>query len=353
MVFHRTKSILSIPTELIREIALSVDASKDKSALCRTSRLFNVIATPVLYRHIHLDSVEKTLGCFYTLSKSPKRHDCVRSITIEIYKETGDYISSDMVFPLENVLRNLRQLELLCLRIPDFDDKFLIVFATLYFPSLLAFSSPHTGSLSPIFSSFINRHTQLTHLDLLRPLSTLVGSDAKPPLLHLPGLRCFRGCAIYAACLVVQYRTLWCVDIYDAPLCTDIETLFAVLANATRPSTPFTLTFLWDGPKTALFTPLVKYLPNTRNLSVGPFKYAMYDPLSRDTVEQIAESFESLGELTRFDFENVPAMIGWLDLCEPPIEPDRAALALWGSRCPSLVSSKLPQLAALGGYMDL
>ncbi|KAJ7474395.1 hypothetical protein B0H11DRAFT_1332333 [Mycena galericulata] len=272
MGFDRTKSILSIPTELIREIAFSVDASRDKSALCGTSRLFNVIATPVLYRHIHLDSVEKTLRCFGTLDKSPKLHDCVRSVTIAISKDSRGYISSDIVFPLEYVLRYLGHLERLYLRIPEFDDKFLTIFTTLCLPSLLTFSSPHSGSISPIFSSFINRHKHLTQLDLLGP-STRMDSDAEPRLLHLPRLRCFRGCAIYAARLVVEYRTLSRVDIWDAPLSTDVDELFAVLAKATKPSTPFSLMFLWDGPRGAeLFEPLAKYLPNTRNLSVGPSK---------------------------------------------------------------------------------
>ncbi|KAF8166459.1 hypothetical protein K438DRAFT_261914 [Mycena galopus ATCC 62051] len=85
----RSSILNSVPTEILREIASAVEVSNDKAAFCRVSRLFNVIAVPVLYRHIHLDSVERTLACLFTLGRNPKRHDDVRSLRIAIVHSHG------------------------------------------------------------------------------------------------------------------------------------------------------------------------------------------------------------------------------------------------------------------------
>ncbi|KAJ7723629.1 hypothetical protein DFH07DRAFT_971485 [Mycena maculata] len=335
-----TRSILnSIPTEILREIALSVDTASDTSALCRTSKLLSVIATPVLYRHLYLDSVEKTLGCFDALSKNAKCHDYVRSVRVAIYTSDGDYVPSDVIFPLESVLRTLRNLQHLYLRLPDFDDRFLIIFATLTLPSLLTFSSPHTGSFSPLLSSFVNRHPHLTHLDLLSPWTVrrpdADNADFKLPLLHLPCLRCFRGCALYGQSLVVHLRTLVRADIWDAPPATDLDALLAALADATTPGTPFTLAFLWDGPLTALFAPLAAHLPHTSALATGPFQHPAPE-LTQEDIDTIAGALEALCGLASFDFANAAGTSGGHTVRE-----DCAALTKWSMHCPSLITSRL------------
>jgi len=87
MAFTHKSTLASLPTEILREIASSVDSATNKAALCRVSRLFNIITVPVLYRHIDLGSVEQTLECFATLARNPKRHDHVRSLRIVIDRE--------------------------------------------------------------------------------------------------------------------------------------------------------------------------------------------------------------------------------------------------------------------------
>ncbi|KAJ7752612.1 hypothetical protein B0H16DRAFT_1887177 [Mycena metata] len=343
-----SKSILyHVPTELLREIVSSVDAAKTMAVLSRTSRLFNAITTPILYRHIFLGSVESTLECFDTLAKTPKRHDYIRSLRIAINASDPGalraYVPTDMIFPLEAGLRPLRHLQHLYLRIPDFSDEYLVIFATLVLPELRIFSTYHTGTFSPLLSSFLNHHPNLTHLELFRPFTTKGDPAAAHslPLTHLPNLRVFRGCAAYAARLVVFHRGLGRADILDAQEETDLDVLLAALALATTATTPFVLTFLCDGPQTALFAPLVKWLPQVRMLSVGPF---MGPPrgLAAEAIQEIGDAMEQLTNLASFDFDNVVRPPGKPNNSDrDEAEADLAALTAWGERCSTLVTSRI------------
>ncbi|KAJ6572718.1 hypothetical protein DFH09DRAFT_1079409 [Mycena vulgaris] len=75
--------LTSMPTEILREIAAAL-RTHDQTVFCRVSRLFKVVTVPVLYRHIHLDTVERTLACFHTLAQNPKRRTHVRTLRIDL-----------------------------------------------------------------------------------------------------------------------------------------------------------------------------------------------------------------------------------------------------------------------------
>ncbi|KAJ7480749.1 hypothetical protein FB451DRAFT_1556291 [Mycena latifolia] len=326
----------SLPTEILQEITAALGTAKDRSALSQTSRLFYVIAIPELFRYIYLASVEKALGCLDILIKQPKRQDYVRSLHIVIQEVSGgDYVPSDIIFPLEAVLRTLHHLEYLYLRIPDFDDKYLIIFPTLSLPNLRVFSTTHPGSYSPVFSSFLRRHTHLTHLDLIRPWDAHDPDPAGVPPLHFPRLRHYRGCSVYARALIVQHRTLESVELWAVPRTTDLAALFAALGAASAPSAAFALTFLWDGASTALFMPLAESLPHIRTLIVGPFM-GPCRPLTNTSVQEIAEALESLASLASLDLDSVKS-----DKQTHALSDDFAALKTWSARCPSLVTSRL------------
>ncbi|KAJ7782197.1 hypothetical protein B0H14DRAFT_2960150 [Mycena olivaceomarginata] len=276
------KSILnSVPVEILREIA------------SRVSRLLNLVGVPILYRHI-------LLGSFSYSCQNPKRHDHVRSLRIVIqhYQEG---------------LRTLRNLENLYLRIPNFNDKYLVIFATLVLPNLRTFSTYHTGTYSPLLFSFLNRHKELTHLDLIRPWSNASGAGTAPtglPLLHLPRLRSYRGCSVYAALLVCARRR------HLAPV-------------------PFSLTFLWDGPQTALFGPLAKHIPHTRVLTAGPFM-GPHRALNPNAVQDICEALDAFVSLSR----STSTTSGG-GSSRHSIAGDVATLAAWSTRCPTLLTSRL------------
>ncbi|KAJ7234351.1 hypothetical protein B0H12DRAFT_1327688 [Mycena haematopus] len=367
------KSILnSIPTEILREIAATLCTPHDQVAFCGVSRLFNAITVPVLYRHIHLDNVVQTLACFRALEMNPKRYEYVRSLHIDIVHSDRDYVPTDIIWPLESGLHRLDHLEDLYLRIPEFNDAYLIIFATLFLPALRKFSTYHTGTYSPILSSFVNRHTDLTHLDLIRPwtaispplymLHTLrlqvqrLKPDAPPPLppLQLPRLCFYGGCSAYARRVVVSARGLLCAHIWDVPPLSaeDLEALIAALAAATSPTTPFELMFLWDGPQTALFAPLAKHIPQTRVLRTGPFM----DPQralsavciillasthsntnsQQEAVQEIAGSLDYFVSLAHFEFDNVEG--GTHSYSKAA---DLAVLTTWSTHCPTLMTSRL------------
>ncbi|KAJ7181326.1 hypothetical protein C8R43DRAFT_941168 [Mycena crocata] len=342
-----------IPTEILREITTSVDAATDTAALCRVSPIFNVVTAPVLYRHLYLNTVEKVLGSFDTLAKDPKHQRYVRSVDIEIYRCNRssapfklcdrEFFPSDMIFPLEDVLRTLPYLTHLSLRIPDFDTHFLMIFATLALPDLRTFSIPHPGTYSPILSSFLNCHQHITHLDLIRPyMARAAPNRGIIPLLHLLHLRVYRGCSVYAASLVVAQRSLLHVELWDAPTKTDIELLFSVLGEATAPHCAFELTILWDGPsKVVGFTALSRFIPHTRAFSIGPFVKPV-GWLKKKRSKHIAEALEMLVDLTHLEFYNVePEDKGHNSLGLDPVDTaaicaevnrDFKALKLWNCR---------------------
>ncbi|KAJ7649605.1 hypothetical protein B0H17DRAFT_1102170 [Mycena rosella] len=325
----------SLPTEILHEIAAALGTAKDRSALSRTSWLFNAVTTPILFRYIYLGSVETALGCLNTLIKNPARRDCVRSLSIVIQTSGGDYVPTDMIYPLEAVLRTLSHLEDLYIRIPDFDDRYLVIFATLLLPELRRFSTYHPGSYAPLFSSFLRRHPHLTHLDLIRPWVAQDPDPPRVPRLPFHNLSHYRGCSVYATALVVPHRTLASVELWDAPRTTDVATLLAALGAASAPAAPFALTFLWDGAPTTLFKPLAKSIPHIRTLIVGPFM-APPRPLSTASVQEIAEALESLVGLASLDFNSVQG-----DTQAHPVHADLAVLTAWSARCPSLVTSRL------------
>ncbi|KAJ6483134.1 hypothetical protein C8R45DRAFT_298791 [Mycena sanguinolenta] len=382
--------LTSMPTEILREIAAAL-RTHDQTVFCRVSRLFNVVTAPVLYRHIHLDTVERTLACFHTLAQNPKRHTHVRSLRIVIDSDNhGAYIPTDIIFPLENGLRTLNNLESLYLRIPDFSDAYLMIFATLLLPALRMFSTYHTGTYSPILSSFVNRHRDLTHLDLIRPWaptalpshliqphspflhtqahSRALNSNPNPnlnlnanqnpaplPILHLPRLRVYRGCSAYATCLSVFTHSLQHAEIWDAPPHTDVDVLLGVLRDATTPGMPFALTFLWDGPQASVFGSAARCIPQVKVLKVGPFMGAQR-ALSAATIQEIADTLDNFVSLAHLEFDNVEPSSGassgpsasarQLNLTRPvqPIHTSAAdfvALTVWSTHCPTLVTARL------------
>ncbi|KAJ6540329.1 hypothetical protein B0H19DRAFT_1312953 [Mycena capillaripes] len=249
------KSILnSVPVEILREIASSADAASQKAAPCRVSQLFNVITIPVLYRHISLDSVERMLEFFDALTENPKRHDHIRSLRIVIQACHGP---PPAALPRESSPAHPRLRRLI-----------LIIFATLSLPNLRTFSTYHTGAYSPLLASFINRHPLLTHLDLIRPwVKRLAEVPKGPPLLQLPRLRVYRGCAVYAALLVVSHNGLARAEIWDAPPSTDLDALLHAHAV--------------DGPLHGVVA------------------------CAQSIIQEIADALDQFVGLTSFDFDNV------------------------------------------------
>ncbi|KAF8177770.1 hypothetical protein K438DRAFT_1769870 [Mycena galopus ATCC 62051] len=104
---------------------------------------------------------------------------------------------------------------------------------------------------------------------------------------------------------------------------------------------PFTLTFLWDGPQTALFAPLAKCIPHTRALTAGPFMTS-HRPLSVTNVQQICEAFDQFVSLCHFNFDNVEETTrGGVVPASHSLTADLTALNALSDRCPTLMTSRL------------
>ncbi|KAJ7366032.1 hypothetical protein DFH08DRAFT_797039 [Mycena albidolilacea] len=242
--------------------------------------------------------------------------------------ESGFYPSplrTTLIFPLKKGLRTLSNLENLYLRIPNF------------LPNLHAFSTYHTGTYSPSSPP----SSTATASSRTSTSSALLPGPGSLPLLHLPRLRFYRECTVYATRLIVSPRGLVRANIWDALPGTDLDALHSTLGDATAPSTPLALTFLWDRPQTALFAPLAKHISQTRALTAGrSWARTALNPRGAGR----------LCQFSAFDFDNVesdPAPVhvrfvrGQRQHLQQPVRHSIAGDAAALMACPTLLTSRL------------
>ncbi|KAK6363485.1 hypothetical protein TWF730_000917 [Orbilia blumenaviensis] len=131
-------SIFSLPTEILTEIFSYFPASSDLASICRVNKLFNQIATPMLYHNVHLNyvsifnDISEILRCFLQ-SELEEEHPgikFIRNLRIsegrprpndsEDYEEDREEIREDIA----NLLSKIRPNQLSSLRIEtsDFEE---------------------------------------------------------------------------------------------------------------------------------------------------------------------------------------------------------------------------------------
>lgn len=86
-------SLPSLPEELIEKICQEITSFKSKekplhtlSNLCRTSKLFDRVARPVLFRNVDLIGIEDLLSFIECLGSQPDLAKSMRSLTIKYYQ---------------------------------------------------------------------------------------------------------------------------------------------------------------------------------------------------------------------------------------------------------------------------
>ncbi|KAF7335551.1 hypothetical protein MVEN_02209000 [Mycena venus] len=322
-----SKSIVGfLPNEILTSVML--DASNpDLLALCRTSRLFRNIATPLLYRTIYLDALPQIKLFLRTMKQrsglSLSRY--VRDVSItdaDLDEEFALNLSPHLIKALSSVLSQLCHLEHLDLLL---DEEFPELLQNAHFPNLLTFryniQRPHTASL---FSSFLNRHQTITDLTFTRS-ERLEHLD---PIL-LPNLTIYNGssASIFSVDLwsssVKQVCLLW----YDDE--PDVEAPLHRLGKMASPETFFgifdTLEELAILGSVAKNLPRVQSVKLRRSASVAP-------PISHQDALEITEHLKKFEALSALELPAIDKRM------ERDSEEDRKTIELWGEACKTLSS---------------
>ncbi|KAJ6616343.1 hypothetical protein B0H10DRAFT_2037613 [Mycena sp. CBHHK59/15] len=343
-----------LPAEIVREIVSHLP-TRSQVPLCETSRRLNEITVPTLYRCINLETIQNTIQFCRTLMRADggstyvDRHDCVRSLVVAPHVGDKDPDKNLLVNLLEANIQALGRLECLNIWVPDYastsyDGGLVKILPTLTLPHLRRFCihQPH-ASHYPTLAAFLNRHEELTHLDIIRPWGYEDEPDVPGIPVHLPSLKSYRGSSSYALNIVVRRCGLETASLWDVPHTTNLYSLLAVLAAATSPKIPFSFSILWDGPWTAIFRPVAQHLPTVHTLEIGPFM-GSEQPLSQAAVETIAKFLGQLKHLAHFRLDSFkqPEGPSLADSVAIRLDSDDLmALTTWGQHCPSLVTSSL------------
>ncbi|KAF7373724.1 hypothetical protein MSAN_00583400 [Mycena sanguinolenta] len=309
----------------------------DLVVLCRTSRLFRNLATPLLYRSVSL-STDRQLHCFVrTMTKPSCAHlsNHVRRFSITD-EEVELKLTPPIVNSITSIVSKFTRLEVLDL-ILAFPVEFTDLLRDASFPHLATFQytlQQHTALLLP---SFLNRHPTLFNLGLTR---ISVVDELPPDTISLPNLGIYNGpsavaCAfapatghITSACL------LWYPDDLDVKrallhLSRTCASLVALMPITTAD----------DPARVVILQQLATHLPHLRILRFRRVR-GENAPLSRDAAREIATCLKQFTSLFFLEFDN-PENPVQHDRGNDNIVDDRETILSWSAACKSLAEIAL------------
>ncbi|KAK7000228.1 hypothetical protein R3P38DRAFT_3285574 [Favolaschia claudopus] len=187
------KSILQFPNEIL-SMVLEYSSTLELWALCRTSKRLRSIATPLLYRNIHLRSADQTVLFIRTTQSQPSSSESSESLLLHVqeFVIANDNVlvgaTSEFIDDLNSVVMKMTKLKHLLLSSKAFID-FTRLLRDSNFRHLQTFRyvlQPTPSSTdSEEFLKFLARHRgTLTTLcvDCGKPISFTRSIDL--PLLH-------------------------------------------------------------------------------------------------------------------------------------------------------------------------
>ncbi|KAJ7657770.1 hypothetical protein DFH06DRAFT_1297766 [Mycena polygramma] len=339
-----------LPNEVLTEVVqylmpLNSDSEsyEDLLALCRTSRLLQGLTTPVLYRDLRLYTIFDIHACFSTLRAhaTSQRAQFVRRLVMGDLDGDADIeLSADLIRELAPVWHGLCHLQHLELSVVGPLSSLL---QESHFPELTELKSTVPASFSEALRSFINRHSTLTSLDLVRG-----GTNTVIPnfgTISLPHLKRYTALGCFVSNLVVANKTLQTLVIFmDHEWRADDPRLahkFAVLGDCIAPVAPTAgpqpcLTLCYTS-SSLLEHDLLRYI--AQGMSHIPVVKILtpYIHLSEESAQTIAST------LTRFSGLRTLDWISFLkdrrDIQE--MQDDRPIIESWGRASPSLASIEL------------
>ncbi|KAJ7124056.1 hypothetical protein C8R43DRAFT_1031206 [Mycena crocata] len=331
-----------LPNEIISETIQHLTLYPDLLALCLTSRLFNGLATPVLYRNINLSTPAAINACFTTLKcHSQSRSHCVRQLTIS-HSEDGEFddnleLSPHLIAEMVPIFQDLRCLQHLELFV---HSPIAPLLRNAHFPELLCFK---TG-VDPLFSTalcpFINRHPTLTSLELFRSSACLPNIGSPVPqlgTLSCPNLTLFNGPGCHAAGLVVANQSLTTLTVVWHSDDPSVAPALAALAAAVPKDSPIGFNAFCgrDVSQSDVLQAVVEGLPHIAVLYLmGTSPGQRISPATVCDFGQIFKAFPALYVLKLGD-------LGGPTVYEESLEEDRRIVKSWGKACRSLWSISL------------
>ncbi|KAJ7681979.1 hypothetical protein DFH06DRAFT_284986 [Mycena polygramma] len=256
-----------LPNELIFELLVNLP-QRDLATLCRTSRLISGLAIAELYRTISLPTaaiLENFLSSLYADSRSQYVREF--SIAFPLSSRKNPTLINDAAVALCH-FHNLCSLTLKVV-----DSQLLDLLHDKYFPNLCVFRYYTRRDLPLSLAGFINRHPELTTLDLFRGDS----SDFHLEPIHLPNLTKYTGSGSFVQSMVCENKTINTLCIY--PPCDDVETVLAALSTMVSPNSLGLMMFSDELREASIFACLAVTIPQVRFVSLQTIM-AVASPIS-------------------------------------------------------------------------
>ncbi|KAF8142889.1 hypothetical protein K438DRAFT_1994441 [Mycena galopus ATCC 62051] len=155
-----------LPNEVLAEV-MSDLPRPDLLALCRTSRLFCNIATPLLYRTVAFSNGAQLRSFLRTMKPRSRSTSLALYVRRFLIKDENRYetkLPASLVETVTSVLCQIPHLQLLDLIV----DEAIIDLPDILFPNLSTFRYVVQTRTSASLSAFLSRHSTITHLTLLR-----------------------------------------------------------------------------------------------------------------------------------------------------------------------------------------
>ncbi|KAJ6469175.1 hypothetical protein C8R47DRAFT_1150653 [Mycena vitilis] len=351
-----------LPTETIHEILLYLTPF-NLAKMCAVCRRFNEITAPLLYRRINLGCIRRATECCLSLvgvSLIP-HSSCVRGFVISPLGDSSSASDSErdtwiLMKVLPRTLPRLRCLEQLHFWLPTYNDALFMALPQLDLSSLRRFCCHQPGErYDPILTAFLARHPALTHLEIIRPFNyTEPPWEALSPV-ELPALNEYRGSLTFFLRISVAQRRLAHAAFWDVPVTLKLDKdwrgMASALAHTTTPrASQLAFRLLFDYSHTAglvleILRLLGRHVPYLHSVEIGTFLNLPYRP-GMKVVQRIADTLEGFRHLAAFAFNN---SIAGAEVVRDSVESDRAAVALWGERCASLLTIQLHNRTWLRG----
>ncbi|KAJ7889188.1 hypothetical protein B0H13DRAFT_884850 [Mycena leptocephala] len=336
-------SILSwLPNEILSTVMKGIaDTSPpDLASLCRTSRLINSLATPLLYRSIVLANAPQIEYFVRTMNdssgSSPPLCRYVKRLSISdawsiTTPDPGLKLSPRAYETISSVLpkfsAHLEYLDLLLLLDRGGALEFTeTLFQDAYFPSLTFFRYIIQPQLLPLLSSFLNRHPTITDLSPIQVTDTLEPLPLYPIL--LPNLETYDGAVPLIPSFNLDSGSISRVTLRWRRGDTDIERPLAHLGSTAAPDT-FVGAFGSDTfEHSTVLESVGTHLPDVKTLKLQ--RTGSTARVSREETLQIATQLKKFTSLSELEVLNADARV------QQNPDADREALLAWGEACQTL-----------------
>ncbi|KAK7000229.1 hypothetical protein R3P38DRAFT_3057692 [Favolaschia claudopus] len=193
--------ITRLPVELL-DIIIRYLSFEQTAAMCQISRLFNALATPILYRSVTFNT-DEGLRAFLNTMNRPLGASLVPHIQHFALPRAETLYMPKLVADITASLLPLTNLRTLHLATAD-EVSFITLLRTAQFPHLTRFATSVQSETSEAVYDFLQRHHRnLQHLDILHAGPVEIRSP-----IHLPHLR-----SLYTTDLMLSH-----LNLEEAPL---------------------------------------------------------------------------------------------------------------------------------------